>query len=148
MVPLFFHLLPNFSGTVPAGNHSPIRGTLPLCISYCIFISPSDFKYPGLSWCGTTFPALRGEGAAKLQLLIQLSSIAPAAATVLALGARPGTTATLVPAQVPGNFPSLYKLLPSIFQHPLQSLASKLHISWDSIGCSLCSSEGYGVITF
>ena len=33
--------------------------------------------------------------------------------------------------------------LPSVFQCPLQSLASKLHISWDSVGCSLCSSEDW-----
>ena len=32
-------------------------------------------------------------------------------------------------------------LLLSVFKHRLQSLASKLNISWDSIGCSLCSSE-------
>ena len=30
---------------------------------------------------------------------------------------------------------------PSTFQCPLQFLASKLHISWESVGCSLYSSE-------
>ena len=59
-------------------------------------------------------------------LLIWLSSKAPAAAMVL--------------AQVSGTFPLTYVIsLVSVFKSPLQSLASKLHISWDSVGCSLCS---------
>ena len=39
--------------------------------------------------------------------------------------------------QGPGTFPWASKIsLPSVFKCPLQSLASKLHISWDSVGCS------------
>ena len=53
--------LHNFSGTFPAGDHSPIGVKLPLCVSHCIFISPSNLEHPGLSWCRTVFPALLGE---------------------------------------------------------------------------------------
>ena len=46
---------------------------------------------------------------------------------------------SLVPGQGPSH-QSTNSLL-SVFKCPLQSLASKLHIGWDSIGCSPCSSE-------
>ena len=44
---------------------------------------------------------------------------------------------------LPGELPvGLQNILLPIFKHRLHStLASKLHISWDSVGCSVCSSE-------
>ena len=55
-----------------------------------------------------------------------------------------------VPTQKPwpkvphqGLSPSAYTTsLPTILKHPLLILTSKLHISSDSVGCSLCSSKG------
>ena len=103
--------LPNFSGDVLAGNHSPSGGTPSLCISHCVFITPSYFKHPGLSWCGAAFPAVVGEGAADLQLWIQLSSKSPAAAAdpgarcqardYSSLGSRTGPKDLIIPTQSP-----------------------------------------------
>ena len=93
MVQLFFHLqvspgtsislvLPQKVTTVPA------RECHLLCASYCVFIHHSDFKHLGLSWLRTSFPALGGEGAAKLLSLTRLSSKTPT--TVMVPGAGPG----------------------------------------------------------
>ena len=46
---------------------------------------------------------------------------------------------TLGRSQGPYHPSAIYSL--SVFQCPLQLFASKLHISWDSLGCSLCCSE-------
>ena len=51
----------------------------------------------------------------------------------------PATALVLCRSQGPYRLSVISSL--SVFQCPLQFLASKLHISWDSIGCSLCSSE-------
>ena len=72
------------------------------------------------------FLPLGKEGAAKLQSLTWLSSISPASAWVWEAGPK-----------------DLRLSLLSIFKCPLQSLPSKLHISWDSVGCSFCSLEDW-----
>ena len=57
---------------------------------------------------------------------------------------RPGPQASdvLVPALVPENLLSLSIFFHYLtFQCPLQFLVSDLHICWNTIGCSLCSSE-------
>ena len=59
-----------------------------LCVSPTVSLFPSVFNHPGLSWCGTDFPALGKEGDAKLQSVIPLSSKASAAATIP--GTKPG----------------------------------------------------------
>ena len=56
-------------------------------------------------------------------------------------GAGPGDAAALVPMLVPGTLPSQSNLLTICFSMSSTVLASKLHISWDAVGCSLCSSE-------
>ena len=47
-------------------------------------------------------------------------------------------------AQGPGTFPLACKIssLP-VFKHPLYTSSSKILISWDYVGCSLCSSEDW-----
>ena len=53
------------------------------------------------------------------------------------------------PAHGLGTFLSAYKIsLPPIFKCALDTLASKLLISWDSVYCSLCSSEDWLGIPF
>ena len=56
-------------------------------------------------------------------------------------GAGSGAAATLVPALVPGTLLSQHNLLTICFSMSSTILASNLHVSWDTIGCSLCSSE-------
>ena len=58
----------------------------------------------------------------------------------LAPGSRLKTTAALVPVQIPGTPLSQHNLT-VCFSTSSTILASKLHISWDSVGCSLFSSE-------
>ena len=42
--------LPNFSGTIPDGDHSPSKGTLlSVCLPLHLFL-PSNFKQPDLYW--------------------------------------------------------------------------------------------------
>ena len=99
--------LPTFSGTVPASDHSPSLGNLPaVCFPLCVYLH-SDFKDPGLSWHGSGFPALGGEGAAKLQSLTRLSSKAPLAAAIPS-----GTASAVVYGTGPRDLPiGLQKLL-------------------------------------
>ena len=82
-----------------------------MCISHCIFILPSNLKYPGVFWCLAAFPALVGEGVAELQSLIWLFSKAPAASD------RQQQPWSL------GQFQGIYHpnaiSLPSVFLHPL-----------------------------
>ena len=73
------HLAPNFSGTAPLVTTVPV-GEHHLCAPPLHLYPPCDFKCPGLSWHRTGFPALGGEGTAKLQSLIRLSSKASVAA--------------------------------------------------------------------
>ena len=125
--------LPSFSGNVLQCNRSPSRVTLPLCVSHCIFIPPSsDFKHPSLSWCNAAFPSLVEEGAADPTLL---QSSCACASPRLAPDASPG------PQQPWSLSWSQCKLLTIYFLMSSTILASKLHINWDSVGCSLCSSD-------
>ena len=87
-----------------------------------------------LLWEGWVLQSYNHWSGSPPKLLKQLQSLLPGL----------GTTAAVVHVQVPEIFPSSYTIsLPSVFRCPLQSLASKLHIRWDSIGCSLCSSENH-----
>ena len=135
--------LSNFSGNVLASNLSPSGEILPLSISHYVFIPPNDFKQFGISWCGAAFPALVGEGAVELQSLIQPSSKAPVAAADPGARCQARTSSTLVPVQVPGTLLPQRNLITICFSTSSTVLASKLHISWDSIGSSLCSSEDW-----
>ena len=125
----------NFSGNYPASVHSLSGRTLPLHVCHFIFISPSDFKHPGQSWCHSILPVRQGR-----ELLIWLSSKTPASGPA---GARPGAAAAPVPGVVLGTLPSQSILLTICFSVSSTILASKLHISWDSIGFSHCSSEDH-----
>ena len=119
--------------TVPAGEPH-------LCGSLTASFSPQRLQGSKSLLGGTGLPALSGEGAGELQSLIRLSSEVPAAYEVHGTSSR--TAAAVVAAQVPGTLPLVYAIsLPPVFKHPPQSLASKLHINWDSVGSSLCSSE-------
>ena len=76
------------------------------------------------------FPTLGGQGAIKLLLLTWHSSNAPGAAVVSGARLR--------------DLPVSLQNLPTIcFKCPLHTLASKLHISWDSVDCSSCSFEDW-----
>ena len=84
--------LSNAFGTVPAVV------CLELCVSYCLFIPPSDFKHPGLSWHGSgTPPCLGGEGAGWLLSLTWLSSNVPAAVWSQTQGSGTSPRATTSP---------------------------------------------------
>ena len=69
----YFTCLPNFSGTVPASDHSPSWVTLPVCLPLCLN-PPSNFKHPDLFWYGNGFLALGGKEAVMSLLLIWLFS--------------------------------------------------------------------------
>ena len=104
------------ASTVPEGEHSPCA-------------SPTLSLFPRL--CP---PCLAGEGA-----------------VYVALSKDPVTYAWLG-LQQPcslycswGPYHPNAISLPSVIQCPLHFLASDLHISWDSVGCSLCSSDWLGV---
>ena len=58
-------------------------------------------------------------------------------------GTELGAAAALVPVLVPGTLLSQHNLLTVCFSMSSKILASKLHISWDSIGGLLCSSEDF-----
>ena len=92
---------------------------------------PSDFRHTGSCWRYVAFPALVGEGAgwfdSSPRILQQLSGW--------------GLQQPWLPHISQGPYGPNAISLPSVFQCPVQILASKLHISWVSIGCSLCSSE-------
>ena len=104
-----------------------------LCLSYCLFILLVTLNVQASPGVGLDFPALENERATKLQPLTWLSCNAPVAAEVS--GARPGT------------FLLAYKFsVPSFFKCLLQPLASKLHISWNSVVCPLCSEDWLGVL--
>ena len=81
-------------------------------------------------WCQAAISALIGEGADDLTLL-PISCGRCRVGGHSSLGPCTDTRDLTVPAQSPHCL---------FFQCPLQ-LASKLHISWDSVGCSLHSSE-------
>ena len=88
---------------------------------------PSDFKHPGLFWHGfVTSPLWERRD--------PLSCIHwPSSPPVLLR--QPWSL-----AHGTETFLWAYKIsLPSIFKRPMKPLASKLHISWDSVRCSLCS---------
>ena len=116
----------NFSG---ASIHSPSGCIPPLRVSHFISIPPRDFQHPGSSWCQAALPALVGQGAGDLTLL-PVSCSRCWARGCSNLGPCTDPKHRTVPAQSPHH----------VFQC-LQFLASKLHIIWDSICCSLCSSE-------
>ena len=120
----------NFSG---AGVHSPSGCVPPLCVSHFVSIPPSDFQHPGPSWCQAALPALVGEGAGDLTLLPVSCGRRPAGG--------PQQPWSLRRSQGPYRPSSITSL--SVFQCPLQFWASKHLISWDSVGCSLCSSEDH-----
>ena len=126
--------LPHFSGNALASDNSPSGGTLPLCISHCIFIPLSNFKHPGLSWCDATFPALVGEVAVDPALQSSCGSRRPQCQVTF------GDCSNLSPCAGP-NIISL----PSVSTSST-ILASKLRISLDSVGCLLCSSEDQLVV--
>ena len=90
--------LSNFSGNDPAGVHSLSRWTLSQCVCHFVFIPPSNFRYPGSSWCCSIFPVWQGR-----EPLTWLSSKTPVAGLA---GAGPGAAAALVPTLVPGTLPS------------------------------------------
>ena len=121
---------PNFFGTVPVNDHST-SWDMPLAVCLLLRLyAPSDFNCPGLSWCGSwiwELTALRGE--------TQSHNHRPRSPPKL-----PGQT--WYPEQGPGILLSAYKFsLLSLFKRPLHTLSFKLHISWNSIGCSPSSSE-------
>ena len=58
-------------------------------------------------------------------------------------GTGPGAAVALVPALVPGTLLSQTNLLTICFLLYNTILASRLHICWDSVGCSLWSSEDW-----
>ena len=101
---------------------------------YCLCVSltsslfpPRDFQNPGPSWCWAALLALVGEGAGDLTLFPISSE------RCWARGHRGADPRELtIPTQSPHHL---------FFNVLLLFLASKLHISWDSLGCSLCSSE-------
>ena len=119
-------------------HEGPLRqqGYAAGCVSLTAFISPPPHPKatlhmqvpPGM---GLRLPCSgRGGNCSKLESLTQLSSSAPPQPRSL--------------VRSPGTFPLAYKIsLPPVFKHPLHTLASKLHISWGSVGCSLCSSEDW-----
>ena len=92
---------PNLSG---ASVHSPSGCVPPLCVSYFISTSPSDFQHPSPSWCWAALPAVVGDGAGDLTLLYY-----PEAGTTW------GAAAALVPAQIPGTLLSQHTLLTVCF---------------------------------
>ena len=119
----------NFSGIFPAGDHSPSRVMPPaVCLLPHLYL-PSNFKCPGFSrhgsvnsqlWDARELPSHSCRPGSPPKLLRQLWSL----------------------ARGQGTLPSAYKIsLLSIFKQPLQPLASKYRISWNSVGCSCCSSE-------
>ena len=125
--------LPNFPGTVLAGDYIPSQGTLPLCVFHCFFIPQATSSIqvsPGaglasLLWERRELQSYNRWPSSSPKLLWQLQSLAPG----------PSTIAAVVPVQVPKTFLSAYAIsLLSVFQCHLQSLSSKLLISWDSIG--------------
>ena len=117
----------SFSG---ASVHGPSGCVPPLCVSHFISISPSDFQHPGPSWCQAALPALVGEGAGALTLL------------PVSWGRCPGPPQQpWSPRRSQGPYhPSAISSL-SVFQCPLQYFSFTFRISWDSVGCSLRSSE-------
>ena len=127
--------LPNFSVIVPTRDHCASRGML-LAVCHLLPLYPLPPPKatlhmqvpPGM---GLRLPCSgRGGNCSKLESLTQLSSSAPPQPRSL--------------VRIPGTFPLAYKIsLPPVFKHPLHTLASKLHISWGSVGCSLCSSEDW-----
>ena len=123
--------LPNFSGNDLAGVHSPRGCTLPLCVFHFVSIPHSDFKHPGPSCCQAALPALVGEGAGALTLL------------PVSCGRQwtMGHSGLVSLRRSQGPYPPSTNSSLSVFQCPLQFLTYKLHTRWDSVGCSLCSSE-------
>ena len=116
--------------TVSAGAY------LPCAFVYFFLITPIDFKHPGQSWWCSNLRVGQWR-----EPLTWLSPNNPAVGTVAGPGA-----AALIPALVPGTLSSEAISLPSDFSMSSTILASNLHICWDTVGCSLCSSEdGLGV---
>ena len=108
------------ASTVSVGEHCP-------CVSATSsFFPPSDFKHPGPSWCLSILPVWQGR-----EPLTWLSS----KTLVAGPGAGPGAAAALVPALVPGTLPSRSNLLTICFSMSSTTLASKLHMCWDSVVC-------------
>ena len=92
---------------------------------FLLFKPPRSKQAPGLSHC----PAW----------LFPNNPVTDPAAQVRGFS-RPG------PHAGPRNLVVLkHSSYPLIFQCPLQSLVSDLHICWNTIGCSLCSSDQLGV---
>ena len=119
-----------FSGTIPSqvttAPYKYVHGSL--CVTYCLFIPAAAFCIQVSAGAGLRLPC-SGRGG------IQSMSITdPALSPVL-----PGNPLSLTHS--PGTFPVAYKILPPVFKCPLHTFPSKLHIIWDSVSCSLCSSE-------
>ena len=119
--------LPNFSGDDLVSIHSPSSPTsvhFPLCLYSAQWLQA--LRSIMMPLCS---PCLAREGAVDLALLQGSCSTGP------------GAVAALVPVLVSGNLPSHLNLFTVWFSISSTILASKLHISWDPIGCSFCSSE-------
>ena len=100
-------------------------------VFHFVVIPPSDFQRPGPSWCWAALPALVGEGVSALTLLT-MSCDGHWTGNCSSLGTHADPRDLTIPEQSPHHL--FFNVLCKFF-------ASKLHISWDSIGCSLCSSE-------
>ena len=117
-----FTQLPNFSGIVPASDQSPSQGTLPaVCLPPHLY-TPSGFQESRSLLAQDWLPCSRRGGSCEVTI------------TDPALLQSPAAT-------IPGTLLAHTISLPFIFKHPLPSLASKLHIRWYSLCCSLCSSD-------
>ena len=115
-----------------ASVHSPSGCTTSLCLPLHLY-SPSDCQHRGPSWYWAALSALVGEGAGDLSLL------PVSCGRRLARGhGSPGPHADPRDLTFPAQ--SLHCLF---FNVLCNFFATKLHISWDSVGCSLCSSEDW-----
>ena len=95
--------------------------------------SPNNFQHPDPCWCQAALPALRGEGASDLTLL-------PISCSRHWVGCYRGLHQCANPRDLTVPAQSLHHLF---FNVLCNFFASKLHTSWDSVGCSLCSSEDW-----